>query len=377
MTATTPAARTVTIYRSPRAALSPWQLGIGFDDHLATLTPAAAAPVDTADQALTVASLQRTTPWQPHPHRGDWGWQVAQVYDPTRDGCVFCAIVAGDDRATVVRRWDDAIAIRPRHPVVDGHVLVIPHAHVADVGAAASVSARAMACAAELAGELSAANVITSKGAAATQTVRHLHLHVVPRADADGLPLPWTPQQAAQRLQARHTVGAPDSPTAGVTVVWAREPIPAGGPSVFLAGPTPRAGSVPSWRPAAIDALAAGWAGPGPLTVLTPESRGGKRAAEYHDQVGWETAGLDAATAILFWLPRDLETLPGFTTNVEFGLYASCGRVVLGAPPDCPNPERNRYLVWTASRFGVPVYPTLDETVAGALGLVTTTEGTD
>jgi hypothetical protein len=42
------------------------------------------------------------------------------------------------------------------------------------------------------------------------------------------------------------------------------------------------------------------------------------------------------------------------------------------APPDCPNPERNRYLAWTARRFGVPVYPTLDETVAGALGLLAT-----
>jgi hypothetical protein len=30
---------------------------------------------------------------------------------------------------------DDVIAIRPRHPVVDGHLLVSPHAHVADVGA--------------------------------------------------------------------------------------------------------------------------------------------------------------------------------------------------------------------------------------------------
>lgn len=34
-----------------------------------------------------------------------------------------------------------------------------------------------------------------------------------------------------------------------LTVVYAREPIPASGPSVFLAGPTPRASDVPSWRP--------------------------------------------------------------------------------------------------------------------------------
>jgi histidine triad (HIT) family protein len=35
-------------------------------------------------------------------------------------------------------------------------------------------------------------NLITSQGAAATQTVMHLHLHLVPRTDGDGLKLPWS-----------------------------------------------------------------------------------------------------------------------------------------------------------------------------------------
>lgn len=109
--------------------------------------------------------------------------------------CVFCAIVHGRAAAAIVRRWDDTIAIVPRRPVVPGHVLVLPHQHVADVGTHPQVSARTMACAAELAAELVAANVITSRGAAATQTVWHLHLHVVPRRRHDGLYLPWTPQQ--------------------------------------------------------------------------------------------------------------------------------------------------------------------------------------
>ena len=153
-----------------------------------------------------------------------------------------------------------------------------------------------------------------------------------------------------------------------VAVVMAREPIPSG-PSVFLAGPTPRAAEVPSWRPGAIDALDR-WAGTDALTVLSPESRGGKRAAEYDDQVGWEHAALSASTVILFWIPRDLATLPGFTTNVEFGLWAASAKVVLGCPPHCPNPERNRYLIWHAHRLGVPVRETLDATVATALGVL-------
>ncbi|MFK0296642.1 nucleoside 2-deoxyribosyltransferase domain-containing protein [Streptomyces sp. NPDC090442] len=156
-----------------------------------------------------------------------------------------------------------------------------------------------------------------------------------------------------------------------VTVVWAREPIPSG-PSVFLAGPTPRRGDgVESWRPAAVEALAEQWTGPEPLTVLTPESRGGKRAAHYDDQVGWETEARAQASAVLFWIPRDLAVLPGFTTNVEFGLDAPTGRAVLGCPADCPNPERNRYLIYVARRLGVPVRETLTATATAALSIVT------
>ncbi|MER5817382.1 HIT domain-containing protein [Streptomyces californicus] len=109
--------------------------------------------------------------------------------------CVFCRIVAGQAPADVIREWEDVIAIRPLHPVTPGHVLVIPHTHVPDVGERPLVSARAMACAAELAADLAAVNVITSKGSAATQTVAHLHLHIVPRTAGDALSLPWTSQQ--------------------------------------------------------------------------------------------------------------------------------------------------------------------------------------
>ncbi|MFF9638784.1 nucleoside 2-deoxyribosyltransferase domain-containing protein, partial [Streptomyces bacillaris] len=155
-----------------------------------------------------------------------------------------------------------------------------------------------------------------------------------------------------------------------VNLVMAREPLPAG-PAVFLAGPTPdEAAPVPSWRPAAVEALAAQWTGDQPLTVLTPESRDGVRAERYEHQVDWETAARAHATAILFWIPRDMERLPGMTTNVEFGLDVTTGRAVLGCPPDCPSPERNRYLIYVARRHGVPVCTTLTATAAAALTLV-------
>lgn len=160
-------------------------------------------------------------------------------------------------------------------------------------------------------------------------------------------------------------------PIRDITLVMAREPIPAAGAAVFLAGPTPRlGGEVPSWRPAAVNELATQWAGTQPLTVLSPESRDGKRAEHYDDQVDWETDARARATAILFWIPRDMTSMPGMTTNIEFGLDVGTGRAVLGCPPDCPNPERNRYLIYVARRHGVPVCETLADTVAAALAIV-------
>ncbi|MEW1616264.1 MULTISPECIES: HIT domain-containing protein [unclassified Streptomyces] len=120
-------------------------------------------------------------------------------------GCVFCSIAAGIAPATVVRDWGDVLAIRPRGGVNEGHLLVIPRTHVENAGTDPKASGRVMECAAELMAEHPAANIITSKGAEATQTVYHLHMHVVPRAAEDGLPLPWTPQQTA--AAARQTEG--------------------------------------------------------------------------------------------------------------------------------------------------------------------------
>ncbi|RLU82090.1 hypothetical protein CTZ27_31155 [Streptomyces griseocarneus] len=151
----------------------------------------------------------------------------------------------------------------------------------------------------------------------------------------------------------------------------AREALPVPGRSVFLAGPTPRLGGpVESWRPAAIAELEAQWDGGIPLDVFSPESRGGIRAEHYDDQVGWETAAREQADVVLFWIPRDLDHMPGFTTNVEFGLDVALRKVVLGCPPDCPNPERNRYLEWVAAQHSVPVRKTLPDTVAASLAIV-------
>lgn len=106
--------------------------------------------------------------------------------------CPFCDINTGREPATFVHEWSDAFAIVPLNPVVDGHTLVIPKTHVADFAADPEVFAATAKRAAELMRWTPRPmNVITSRGAAATQSVWHLHLHLVPRAANDGLALPW------------------------------------------------------------------------------------------------------------------------------------------------------------------------------------------
>lgn len=106
--------------------------------------------------------------------------------------CIFCEIVAGRAPATVVKSWPAALAIVPLGPVVEGHTLVLPRVHVGDFTEDAFVSAVTAQYAAELAAEMGGPmNLITSKGREATQSVFHLHMHLVPRAKDDGLALPW------------------------------------------------------------------------------------------------------------------------------------------------------------------------------------------
>jgi hypothetical protein len=131
-------------------------------------------------------------------------------------------------------------------------------------------------------------------------------------------------------------------------VIYASEPLPSTvRSSVFLAGPTPRTAEVASWRPAALALLAErGYAG----TVFVPETRDRGPLRSYLGQVGWELDALARADCILFWIPRDLAQLPGFTTNVEFGYWARSGKCILGAPPGAP---KLAYLDVLAERLGI------------------------
>ncbi len=108
-------------------------------------------------------------------------------------GCVFCDIVAGNAPAQEVVEYPGATAFRPLNPITPGHMLVVPNVHVAHAAEEPEVTAKAMEAASRYAAEhFDSFNLITSANEAATQTVYHLHIHVIPRRFGDGLTLPWT-----------------------------------------------------------------------------------------------------------------------------------------------------------------------------------------
>jgi hypothetical protein len=164
--------------------------------------------------------------------------------------------------------------------------------------------------------------------------------------------------------------GVPKASKPELRVVYALEPLRQ---SIFLAGPTPRSPEVASWRPEAIRKLAEmGFLG----EVYVPESADWKSHTSYDAQVHWEWEALKQASVIVFWVPREIDTMPAFTTNVEFGDWVKSGKVIFGAPVDAP---KMNYLRMLGKKYNVPCFSTLDETLQAAVeqNLVTAHETTN
>ncbi len=126
-----------------------------------------------------------------------------------------------------------------------------------------------------------------------------------------------------------------------MNTIYAPEPVILLGRSIFLAGPTPRSRDVKSWRPEALEILEKKLNFTG--TVLVPEHRNWDYDYDFLSQVEWEWEGLNTCDCIVFWIPRELKTMPAFTTNVEFGSYVRSGRALYGRPDGSP---KNGYLDW-------------------------------
>lgn len=106
--------------------------------------------------------------------------------------CVFC-----DERrikSEVYWHTPEVMSFEPLNPVVAGHRIFVPRKHVADFFDDPDTFAEVCRVVSLCSNNLYDYNVVTSKGKNATQSVFHLHVHLIPREENDGLILPWTNQ---------------------------------------------------------------------------------------------------------------------------------------------------------------------------------------
>ena len=138
--------------------------------------------------------------------------------------CVFCSIVAGEVPADVVLDEPDLIAFLDRRPVFKGHVLLVPRRHVhtlldlpSDLHATLLGGAQRLAAA--VVEGLGAQGSFVAMNNVVSQSVPHLHVHVVPRTKGDGLRGFFWPRTtyASEQESAEHAarIAAALAPAAG------------------------------------------------------------------------------------------------------------------------------------------------------------------
>lgn len=109
------------------------------------------------------------------------------------EDCLFCAIVAGDVQATILREDAATVTLADINPQSPTHVLVIPRAHYRDLAAlsrdpdASAAVLHAVAASADDLG-LTDYRTVFNTGAEAGQSVFHVHAHLL-----GGRPMRWPP----------------------------------------------------------------------------------------------------------------------------------------------------------------------------------------
>ena len=127
--------------------------------------------------------------------RARWGMPLRRggsVASGPMAGCVFCSIVAGEVSAHVVLDDPIAVGFLDARPLFPGHVLMVPRAHhetltdlpVEQVG---PFFARVQQMAGVVQQATGAAGTFVANNNTVSQSVPHLHVHVVPRTKGDGL----------------------------------------------------------------------------------------------------------------------------------------------------------------------------------------------
>jgi histidine triad (HIT) family protein len=127
--------------------------------------------------------------------------------------CPFCTIIAGSEPAAIVHTDDRVVAFLDNRALFPGHTLVVPRKHIVTLGElpedeivplmrVVQAASRAMESSLGAEGSLVANNNRVS------QSVAHLHVHVVPRHKGDGLKGFFWPRHGYESDEAREQVAA-------------------------------------------------------------------------------------------------------------------------------------------------------------------------
>ena len=118
--------------------------------------------------------------------------QTTSEHATSEAGCVFCAVLRGEQKVTLIRENDRIMSFLDHRPLFHGHVLLIPKIHVlllselpADRVQEFFMEAQRLERAVEVGLEADGSMILINN--VVSQSVPHLHLHVIPRRKKDGL----------------------------------------------------------------------------------------------------------------------------------------------------------------------------------------------
>lgn len=120
-----------------------------------------------------------------------------------KDDCIFCKIANGEIPSNTVYEDDKYRAILDLNPAEKGHTLILPKAHFDDIFSADEeilkdimIVTLRVATAVKEAMEPDGINIVQNNGGAAGQSVRHLHVHIIPRYRDHERIVSWIPHDS-------------------------------------------------------------------------------------------------------------------------------------------------------------------------------------
>ena len=122
-----------------------------------------------------------------------------------KEDCIFCKIANGQIPSKTLYEDEDFRVILDLGPATEGHALILPKEHAANLfELSEDLASKALVVAQKLAVRMKEAlgcdglNLVQNNGEAAGQTVSHFHIHVIPRYKNDGQNINWVPGSPSQ-----------------------------------------------------------------------------------------------------------------------------------------------------------------------------------